>query len=273
MLKNSSIICIALIIGVCASSCEPLKISPDDKAMQLVNNPDLLESTTNSLKIDLIAFYPFNNNVNDESSNNHDGINIAATPVCDRFNNAKAALDFNGKTSFVSIKDSVDLRLSNTDFTINYWVNLDEYYPLSGSAVLSKNNGAYQNGWNCSITGHSFITGQIGRAFYNVSGGSDPWAVGEKIIELEKWTMITTIYSLSNQSIRFYINGTFDHTEWNIPTPNPLTNVNLQIGKNSFNDPRGTTPSYFINGKLDDIRIYSRPLKESEVSDLYQLPN
>lgn len=272
MFKNLIFFCCALLLFALVS-CEPMKISPDDKTVNTSNNSGLPNSTVDSLKLDLIAFYPFNNNVNDESIRNHNGVNMDATPVCDRFNNAKSALDFNGQTSFIIIKDSIDLRLNNTDFTINYWINLDEYYPLSGSAILSKNNGANQNGWNCSITGYSFISGQTGRAFYNVSGGSDPYAVGDKIIELKKWTMVTTIYNLLDHTIRFYINGKLDRIVDNIPTPNPFTDVNLQIGKNSFNDPRGTTPTYFIKGKLDDIRIYRRQLKENEISTLYQLPN
>lgn len=162
------------------------------------------------------------------------------------------------------IEDNPSLRLNNTDFTINLWVNLDEYYPLSGSALLSKNSGAFQNGWNCSITGLTHIWNKPGRAFYNVSGGNDPSSMGEKINQLGKWSMVTVAYSLVNQEISFYINGELDNVVQNIPTPNALTSTNLYIGKNSFADIGGSAPDYLLKGKLDDIRIYKRKLNLNE---------
>ncbi|MDB5013369.1 MAG: Concanavalin A-like lectin/glucanase superfamily protein [Daejeonella sp.] len=110
-------------------------------------------------------------------------------------------------------------------------------------------------------------------AFYNVSGGGDPYAVGKNAVQLAEWNMITVTYTLKSNEIVFYVDGKLDHTVYNIPTPNPLTDVKLHIGKNSFNDPRGTTPSYFIKGKLDDMSIYKRKLNADQIKALYISPN
>ena len=166
------------------------------------------------------------------------------------------------------------MRLNNTDFSINYWVNLDKYISSSGSAVLSKNNGSGQNGWNASITGYGFaynVPSNYGHAFYNVSGGPDPFAFGNQVIPTGNWTMVTLTYSVSKQQISFYVNGTLDTQASNIPTPNANTAVDMLIGKNSYNDPSGFTPFYFIQGKLDDIRMYKRLLSSNDIQKLLHL--
>ena len=229
-----------------------------------------------NLKLGLIAYYPFNyDSAVDSSGKGNDGTIYDISSVPDRFGKINCAYYFNGASSYVKVKDNQDLRLNNTDFTLNYWVNLDEYINTTGSAVLAKNNGPYQNGWNTSITGYQSATteaGKVGSAFYNVSGGGDPFAVGNKTIELHKWTMITVVYNNQEHSISFYNDGVLDVTISNIPTPNAQTNADLFIGKNSYFDPSGATPPYFIKGKLDDIRIYKRALKGVEVSALFNLP-
>lgn len=226
------------------------------------------------LNIGLLAFYPFNGNTNDQSGYGNNGIPYDLASVPDRFGKPNSAAYFNGTSSYIRIRDNQDLRLNNTNFTINYWVYLDEYNSATGSAVLAKNTGPYQNGWNASITGYAAVNaeaGKLGRAFYNVSGGGDPFAVGNNIIDTRKWTMVTIAYNNNSHTIAFYINGVLDATIANIPTPNPSTATDLFIGKNTYVDPSGNTPAYLIKGRLDDIRIYNRMVSASEVNKLFAL--
>ena len=230
-------------------------------------------SVTDDLKIGLLAFYPFNNSANDMSGNGYNGLAYNLTSTTDRFGKVNSAYYFNGQSGFIQVKDNTALRLSNTNFTINYWVNLDDYNRDSGSAVLAKANGPYQNGWNASISGYGSVGGEgggSGYAFYNVSGGGDPFAVNNNtVIPTSKWTMITVQYNNRLKTITFYINGVVGKIVNNIPTPNPNTAVDLFIGKNSYNDPSGFTPAYFIQGKLDDIRIYGHILSAQQINRLF----
>lgn len=225
-----------------------------------------------SLKMGLLLYLPFNNSGADSSGKGNHSIIHEITSVPNRFGTANTAYYFNGTSSYILVKDRPELRLSNTDFTLNMWINLDEYNISSGSALLAKNSGPYQNGWNCSITGLGTTNTNIGNAFYNVSGGDDPHAVGNTVVSLHQWRMVTITYSLSLQRISFYINGKFDHATDGIPTPNPTTAVDLFIGKNSYIDPSGLTPPYYIKGKLDDIRIYNRIISPAQITKLYTLP-
>jgi hypothetical protein len=226
-----------------------------------------------SLWADLIAYYPFNNSGVD-SSGSGNSINYYAdmTSTTNRFGKPHSAFSFNGVSSFMAVPDKPQLRLSNTDFTINIWVNLDSYINQSGSALLSKNTGAFQNGWNCSIIGTNSVNGVPGNPFYNVSGGPDPFAFGNTIVKTNKWHMMTVTYTRASAKITFYLDGVLDRSINNIPTPNPNTTARLHIGNNSLSDiPGEGSPDYFFKGKMDDIRIYSRLLKASEISRLYNL--
>jgi hypothetical protein len=229
-----------------------------------------------SLTVGLIAYYPFNNSAADSSGHANNGIIHNASPTTNRFGAGNSAYYFDGASGYITVGDKAELRLNNTNFSINYWVNLDEYISNSGSAVLAKNNGPFQNGWNTSITGLGNVNGdpangRAGHAFYNVSGGGDPFAIGKLVIATGNWSMVTVLYNLTKQQVSFYINGVLDTTVSNIPTPNPNTSVDLFIGKDGFVDPSGLTPPYYIKGKLDDIRIYNRALSISEIQRLFHL--
>ena len=272
-MKNFLLGCSIILLGI-LTSCERSIPEPKKEETDSVKVPiDTLIKPIDSLKMGLLLYLPFNNSGNDESGNHNDGTKFNISSTRDRNGIKNSAYYFNGENSYIVIDDNQVLRLNNTDFTINLWVNLDEYYPLSGTAILSKNLGAYQNGWNCSVTGLTHVWGKPGRAFYNVSGGTDPSAMGEKIIELGKWAMMTTVYSLVDQKISFYINGELDKVIENMPTPNPATTADLYLGKNSYASLGGSAPTYLLKGKLDDIRIYKRKLNMNLIHKLYTLPN
>ncbi len=48
------------------------------------------------------------------------------------------AYHFDGSTSYISVPDSVSLRLNNTDFTLNAWIKLDSYNSSYLSTIISK---------------------------------------------------------------------------------------------------------------------------------------
>jgi len=227
-----------------------------------------------SLALGLIAYYPFNNSAADASGNGNNGTAYNVTATTDRNGVANSAYYFNGTSSYIAINDNTALRLNNTDFTLNMWVKLDTYNAGSGSALLSKNNGANQNGWNCSIVGYGNQNGgTAGNLFYNVSGGTDPYVLGVAVADNIKWNMLTITYNNSAQTISFYVNGVFDKSQTGIPTPNANTNAKLHIGNNSLTDIEPSENPYFINGKMDDIRIYNRMLPVDQIKKLYTITN
>ena len=167
--------------------------------MLITVNTKTVIPPVDSLKSNLIAFYPFSfDSAVDSSGYGNNGTIYNITSVPDRFGKLNSAFYFDGTDSYVDIAHTNALRLNSTVFSINYWVNLDEYINVSGSVVLSKNNGPNQNGWNTSITGYGFVYGvpnNYGHAFYNVSGGSDPFGYSSMTIPTNKWTMVTVLFT------------------------------------------------------------------------------
>lgn len=57
------------------------------------------EPSNESLKLDLVGFYPFNGNANDTSGNGYHGTVYGAALTTDRFGNENSAYIFNGVRS------------------------------------------------------------------------------------------------------------------------------------------------------------------------------
>ncbi|MCC8425271.1 LamG domain-containing protein [Mucilaginibacter sp. UR6-11] len=263
-MKNIALLCVTAILLSMGSSCkkfDPVKAT----------TPPIPTPTIDSLKTGLIAYYAFNNNSTtsavDSSGNGNTATADSIKLTADRSGNPHSAYLFNGTSSFLMVKDNPALRLSNTDFTINTWVNLTHYNTSSGSFVLSKRGTGSANGWGSSITGFAVNgTNILGAPFFNVSGGTDPAAVGINSIQLNKWYMLTTVYNVQKQQISLYINGVLNSVTGQIPTPNASTAADLYIGSDNRNT---GSNGYYLYGALDEIRLYSRALSLNDIQKLY----
>ena len=229
-----------------------------------ITKSDYLCHDAPTLSVGLIAHWPFNGNGNDLSGNNRTAslFNLAST--ADRFGNATGAYLFNGVSSYASVADHSALRLSNTDFTLNTWVKLSSYNPSFGSILFNKRLIGVNNGWSWSATGHQ--SSPTGRVSFGPGGGS-LGAFGSIVFNLNSWHMLTTVYNNSTGQVNLYVDGVLDSMTTGIPTPNGSVTNNLHIGNDS------STNGYFLHGALDDIRIYSRALTNTEVLQLYNSSN
>lgn len=226
-----------------------------------------------SLKLGLIAFYPFNNSTADSSGLGNDGTGYNLQAVTDRFGNQNAAYHFDGQTSYVSIKDNVYMRLYATDFTQSAWVKLDDYNASYGSVILGKRlPGVVDAGYTFSIGGYTSSTAlpAAGITHFGPGGGSANNAISISAIPVNQWHMLTCVYSYQNKTLSIYIDGALDSTTSNISSPNASVGAKIYIGRD---DPTLQDNGYFIYGALDDIRVYSRALSAKEIQKLYALPN
>jgi hypothetical protein len=247
------------------TSCKKLVTNP-------VTPPPTVTPTVDSLKVGLILYYPYNNSGVDSSGTGNDAfVYHNLTSTTNRFNQANTAFSFDGTTSYMIVKDNAGLRLNNTDYTLNIWVNLAEYNSSYGTEVLCKRGAGNNNGWNYGITGYLDQSNgmPLGVNSLQVSGGLDPLALGAKAIGLNQWHMLTTVYNVQKKQISFYIDGVLDKTSSNIPSPNVTATADLYIGQDSQTS--GGT-AYYLKGKLDDIRIYNRAISTSQIQKLFTLP-
>ena len=79
-------------------------------------------SSVANINDNLIAYYPFNGNVNDESGNGNNGTVYGAILTEDRFGNPNSAYDFNGINANVQLPINVsNLFNINDPITFSLW--------------------------------------------------------------------------------------------------------------------------------------------------------
>ncbi len=230
----------------------------------------VVPKAVDSLKVGLVAYYPFDNSGVDVSGNGNHGFVNNITSATDHNGIANGAYHFDGVSSYISVKDNPALRLSGTDYTINVWQKLDSYGTTYGSIIVCKRGSGSTNGWNYGIHGYTSSNNSVlGQTTMQISGGNDATATGVKVIELNKWYMLTTVYNVKKLQISYYVNGILDNVINNIPSPSTTASSDMFIG--SDNPLVSGTLGYFFKGTLDDISIYNRALSVAEIQKLYML--
>ncbi|MCF6296327.1 MAG: hypothetical protein L3J25_11650 [Flavobacteriaceae bacterium] len=192
----------------------------------------------------LIVYYPFNGNANDESGNNLNGTVSGATLIDDRFGNPSSAYSFDGN-DIITIAHNDILNCSN-ELSISVWVKPNS---LQDAMILGKSN--YTSNTNYLLRTKS--TGYIAFEYKDFTNSNSlPLTAGV-------WNHIAVI-SKSDNSKLVYINGILaTHTSATSPY-GLVTNV-LTIG--------ARPGAEFFNGSIDDLRMYKSALTESDVLNLY----
>lgn len=198
----------------------------------------------------LVAYYPFNGNANDESSYGNNGIVNGATLSTDRFGKAQKAYYFNGIDNLIKILNNDKISTLSDNFTISYWVKSNDY---SLSPICKSGYSMY---------GQFRLQGNSNNSISIINNGTEysfNWSPNKE------WNLFTL--SFFNGTCNFYINGVLKSVSeifQNRYTSYYDNNNDLFLGV----DPWGGIE--FFNGYLDDIRIYNRALLPNEVSKLYE---
>jgi hypothetical protein len=219
-----------------------------DEVTQLYNS----EKPATDLTTGLVAYYPFNGNANDESGNGNNGTVNGATLTTDRFGNVGKAYGFDGVSNNISFSK---IPMQNTDnWCISSWVNAKSLNTIQTILLLGVDNG---NGGNSSLNGYSIGTGITGTLSSFVSIFSDiaPINSGSDLSSNQWYSLII---QRVNGVTNFYINGIKTNSA---STVTPRTPTEFFIGS--------STGIRYFNGKIDDVRIYNRPLSSDEITDLY----
>jgi uncharacterized protein (TIGR02145 family) len=204
-----------------------------------------------NLQQGLVAYYPFNGNANDESGNGNNGLVNGATLATDRFGNAASAYALDGVGNFIQAP-----RSNLGEFTISMWVNVTNYN-CYGTFI-----DAYNSNWeflmDCPVGGVE-LSGNVEFVSWNPGGnGYIEMPVGYNIPK-DEW--VNLILSYSSNIIKVYQNGNLISQLNNI-------SFNQTGGNYNFGASISGTPQY-LNGILDDIFVFNRPLSSSEIQQLY----
>ena len=198
----------------------------------------------------LVAYYPFIGNAYDESGNGNNGIVYGATVATDRFGSANSACSLNGTSNYIEIPNSSSLNFSSTQaFSCGGWIKLNN--STAQQQFIGKD--AY-----CQSLAFAIVCSDY--TYTGIHTVPVCW------IKTSQFSIISnTWYHLfitaSNNNLQYYINGqlvaditlTNVNVSWNYSDTNP-------IDFGVWNQISGPKVSY-LNGIIDDIRIYNRVLK------------
>lgn len=210
----------------------------------------------NSINIyNLVAYYPFNGNANDESGNGNPGIVNGATLASDRFGKADEAYYFDGSTDYILIPNNPNINIdAGRSFSISYWIKHDA--SNVGKYMISKYNGSIG-----AEPSYALGTGTYGDSYswFEFTAGNGKENRGNIDLNDNEWHNITTVFK-SGESINIYIDGELDKTE-NITHTGSIVNTrNLTIGC-------GANIAQFYKGYIDDIKIYNYALSNVEINN------
>ena len=220
------------------------------------------------LKSNLVAWYPFNNDVIDESGNNNNFYGTFYSGYdYERRNNANSALNLTPSWRTFSVTDRPSFNFTNA-FSVSHWVKC-LIYPLQSASdlYLSKINvGLDFSGWmgrlNADAAKDSF------NFEFSVFTTTNMYFVNTPLLKMSstlyQWHHLVYVYDGS--SIKIYLNGVLSGQKTvlgnfkNSTTPF-IIGKNTNIG-NMFN-------SGSIDKNVDDIGIWNRVLTQGEITYLY----
>lgn len=203
-------------------------------------------------EIGLVAYYPFNGNVNDESGNNNNGILHGPILCTDRFGTATSAYLFDGIDDFIRVEESPSLSVS-TGLSVCAWVKCS-LISDHGRIVSKWGTGSdYACSFDLCFTSWS-------DAYFEVLDlpQNSPTGISSGPVTTNEWYFLVGTYDGVN--IQLYINGELKNTA-------PFSKILYQGIPMFIGGENGS--QLFFNGIIDDVRIYNRALSETEILELY----
>lgn len=207
----------------------------------------------------LVGWWPFNGNANDESGNGNNGTVNGAKLANDRFSNPNSAFQFNR-----SSEQSIDITNSPalnkiTQLTLSIWYNIQSYNDPSSCCgynhFINKSDQSNQNQF-------VFAGNNTGLYFYYDNTNAFQTST---LTPLNQWNNVVLVYEFNGgptSQCKFYVNGILTDSF-------PVTK---QLVSSDFNLRFGTYGSHSYNtidGTIDDIGIWNRPLTQEEITALY----
>ena len=246
--------------------CQPgtVAITANSQAGLSTNSCSSTVLSTN-LQTNLLAWYPFCGNVNDQTSNNHNGtVTGTTTYINDRNNNPSSAFFFDGATK---IKIPHNNSLNAFPLSVSAWVKSSD---LSPGHIIGKYENATWNGWGIAFDpkGSGFYL--RGRNSALISGYDDYPEFSTPSMNDNSWHNL--VFVVDQYSGRIYLDGVLQDTQLWRGTPGIVNSswpMNIGYYAHTYAG-IGSDTGYF-NGTIDDIGVWGRALTDVEVQQLYSL--
>ena len=188
----------------------------------------------------LVARYDFNGDANDISGFGNNPTVSGATPTIDRFKNPNSAYNFTGSSKiFTTIPATAQI----DNITLAAWVRPTSFVASLQYIVV---NGTGANGYGILVDGTTGI-------LKGISGGGGGYIVSTVSLPLNVWSHVSLKRTNGNWDL--LLNGrivqTLNGGNPAVPTSGVYIGSDASVG--------------YINGDIDDVRVYNRSLPPPEI--------
>ena len=207
----------------------------------------------------LIAYYPFNGNANDESTNNYNGTVYGATLTTDRFGSLNSAYSFDGVDDHIDLGD-LNIIDDSAAFSVSFWANISGGSDAGPTLIRLKGTTrefhyAFRSRW-------TEMSVYFGFRLQSCMACNESQYILDNI--KDEWHHHVVIYKGGNmnslESFKAYIDGvsvSFEEYGWASGSANEN-----ELGRDLLG-------SNYLDGVLDEVRIYSGILSDAKIQDLY----
>ena len=232
-------------------------------SLEASTGSDLNDPNSTPLQQGLVAWYPFDGNASDMSGNFGHGSVVGATLGDDRFGRNEMAYYFDGINDRVRINDqALNGKLA---YSLSMWIK-----PLAGSThFFSGANNSYDNEYLLAFGQEyelSLSTKQLGGTsgiLHKSSFSTKDW--------FGNWVQLILTREGPSSSINIFANGKFMELFSSASGAPDISPNGLWIGADQDSVGGGWDTGNYLNGFLDDIRIYDRALSADEIRLLYRV--
>jgi hypothetical protein len=212
----------------------------------------------------LVAFYPFDGNANDISSNQLHGNVTGAALSVDRSGNANSAYFFDGMDDYINMGNPVPLQITNS-ITLSVWIKQTHISHIDN--IISKLASSSEKRGYQLCTNYYLGTTTAGVDMFTYLYPSCVYTTA-KFGKLgpSSWEFFTV--TRNDRVARFYQNGIFLYEK--------LYPLDCQLNSTQGNfivaraDLTAGVGSGNFTGNIDDVAVYDRALSDQEVVKLYQ---
>lgn len=199
-----------------------------------------------------MAWYPFNGDLKNNGDSSYD-LTSSSTPT---YGTGKIGKAINFSKNFLKAEKSPFK--NTTTYSICGWVYLNS---------LNSNNTIICSRTEIGLGTSIFILGNKMRidASIGVADASNQWTTSYGF-EANKWTHF--VVTNNNGNISYYINGKLQQTKEIASTIQYIGDY-VTIGASSEGNTNLGSNNY-LNGKLNDLRIYDHVLSQAEIQEIYR---
>ena len=194
-----------------------------------------------------VGYWKLENETFDFSLNGNDGTIVGDTLFVDGLDGF--AKDFDGIDDYVEVAQATSISLAN-DFTVSIWAKIDAT-PSSWAGVINKGSSGTPVNYRIYISTVGTLHGEINDGTNGIDLDSGVSAVGA-------WHHVALVRNTAADLLLLYVDGVLKASATDLTTA-VITNTNaLRMG----------TGNSYLDGQIDDVRIYNRVLTLQEIQTI-----